>query len=74
MSFLGTKSDAQKNINEVEPYNAPREASSPGLHGGSSPGPSNKLASETMTLRKKRGEDAMGSAANKGSGVTRKIE
>ena len=74
MSFLGTMDDAKKNIQEVEPYNSPREASSPGLMGGSSPGPSNKLAGQTMTLKKKRGEPMMGSAANKGEGVTRKIE
>ncbi len=74
MSYLGTKENAKADIQSVEPLNAPREASSPGLMGGSSPGPKNKLASETMTLRKKRGEPAMECAANKGEGVTRKID
>ncbi len=74
MSYLGTRSNAKADIQAVEPYNEPHEMSSPGLMGGSSPGPSNKLAGETMTLRKKRGEPMMGSAAAKGEGVIRKNE
>ena len=75
MSYLGTKSDAMRDINSVEPYNAPREASSPGLRGGSSPGPSNKLAGESMMQRKKKDRSVdTANDAHKGEGITRKME
>jgi len=75
MSYLGSKSDAKADIQSVEPYNAPREASSPGLMGGSSAGPSNKLAGEVMEQRKRKDRSVDNkNRANQGEGVTRKME
>ena len=75
MSYLGTREDAKRDTQAVEPYNAPREASSPGLMGGSSPGPSNKLAGETMVQRKRKDRSVdSANTAHKGEGITRKME
>jgi hypothetical protein len=70
MSYLGSRENAKSDIAAVDPYNAPKEASSPGLMGGSKPGSMNKLASETLTLKR----TSMSSAAMKGEGVKRRDE
>ena len=70
MSYLGTKENAKADINSIEPFNAPRETSSPGLMGSSKPGSTNKLASETLTMKR----TPMSSAAHKGDGVVRRDE
>jgi hypothetical protein len=75
MSYLGTKEDAKRDIQSVEPYNEPRGASSPGLMGGSGPGTNNKLSGETMKQRKKmdRSVDEKHDA-HKGDSIVRKME
>jgi hypothetical protein len=67
---MRTVSTVKAEINEVEPYNAPRESSSPGLHGSNSPGSKNKLAGETFELHRTSNSHS----AHKGSAVTRKDE
>jgi hypothetical protein len=75
MSYLGTKENAKSDIQSVEPYNKPMEASSPGLMGGSSPGPSNKLSGEVMEQRKRKDRSVDNkNRANQGDSVTRKME
>jgi hypothetical protein len=75
MSYI-SKATAKADSDSVDAYKGGSDGqpSSPAHMGGSSPGPSNALAGATMTLRKKRGADDMGSAAHKGGSVTRKLE
>jgi hypothetical protein len=75
MSYLGTKEDAKRDIQSVEPFNEPRGASSPGLMGGSGPGTNNKLSGEIMEQRKRKDRSVDNAhTAHKGSGITRKME
>ena len=67
---MRTVATVKSEINEVEPYNAPRESSSPGLMGSNMPGSKNKLAGETFEMKR----TPMSSAAHRGSAVTRKDE
>jgi hypothetical protein len=67
---MRTVATVKSEINAVEPHNAPRESSSPGLMGGSKPGSNNKLANETFEMKR----TPMSSAAHRGSAVTRKDE
>ena len=67
---MRTVATVKSEINEVEPYNAPREQSSPGLHGSNSPGSKNKLAGETFEMKR----TPMSSSAHKSSTVTRRDE
>ena len=70
MGGYNSKETAKADSNSIDPYNAPREQSSPGLMGGSKPGSNNKLASETLTMKR----TSMSNAAHKGDSVVRKDE
>lgn len=67
---MRTMATVKSDINSVEPYNAPNEASSPGLRGSNMPGSKNKLAGETFEMKR----TPMSSAAHKGGSVVRKDE
>ena len=67
---MRTVATVKSEINEVEPYNAPRESSSPGLMGSNSPGSKNKLSNESFTMKR----TSMSNTAHKGDGIKRRDE
>jgi hypothetical protein len=68
MPDVRTMSSVKADLVALEPMRTSQN--SPAAAGGSSPGPGNKPAGETLELRR----TPMGRAAHKGSGVTRRME